>query len=1024
MALELERLVARYEADTRDFDRGVRQVQRQLRETDRAASNFGRGFDRSVAGFGRSVGGLQRTLGGMSAAVLNVGTAVTALGGALAAREVIAYADAWTLANDRVGQAEDVHNDTAGAVDALFDAAQDTRREFSQIVDLYSSAAQAGREFGASQQDLLTATTAIAQTMRLSGTAIESQNAALFQFGQAIRSPRVQMEEFNSILDGSPRLLKAIIDGLNELNPGLNVTAGNIRQLITEGEGLSGEQLFRAVLTQADQVGREFERTSLTIAEGARKVDNAIGRLIGTQGQATGAASGIAEALSELADVLGTQDMVENVDLLVSRFGRFFELIGDSIGVVRNVGVEFRALAENVDFSEWSGHAGQIKTVVDELRAFAGAEPQTFEDALNSTAARVGEWIDQMRDAGIATREFFDVDLTKPQLDRALETINEEINETRRNLEERLAAGLIDPAAEAEADALTERLKELALQAEDTRAKLDALTGEREIQLRVGRGPQVAAGALEDQARSRAEVPSFRLPNQATRVGGLDDQARPEAPTPSDVQFGPNPFAFLTREVPEPEQARERAEPPVEAVREYLAGLQEEVRLTQAAVGERERVEAVIRAEAAALREKRQLTEDERRQVEEIVAARQEAQAGAEFASLTASIEEEIRILEAVESERDAIRAVIEAENIAKRAGRDLTLEELARVEELAARRDLARVQDENRRDPGFGRDVDPAAQDLEAAMQARLELLEEERATWIRLGDAIDDSITSGVVSLLSFQRGLEDIGDVAVETGQRIATAFLQTGIEAAVGGIGQSILGGFGFGGAAPSAASPLAVSGFTSAPSGLSGPFASPRFNAPFSFAAEGGAFGGGEVIRVGEHRAETVAFTAGAPGAIVYPFASGGGFAGGQTLRVGESGPETVVTLPGGGGYVIPYATGGGAIPFQQGGAFGGARLPDAPRIDPPEIVLPDLAREIARANAEASRDQRGSGEAPVVNVFDQRARGAPIQTETRRGPDGRQVIDVMVMDSLERAVRSGDADALFEKYGTKRQADA
>ncbi|MDX1539981.1 MAG: phage tail length tape measure family protein [Geminicoccaceae bacterium] len=61
------------------------------------------------------------------------------------------------------------------------------------------------------------------------------------------------------------------------------------------------------------------------------------------------------------------------------------------------------------------------------------------------------------------------------------------------------------------------------------------------------------------------------------------------------------------------------------------------------------------------------------------------------------ALEAELRILSAVEEERGAIRAVMQAQAAAQREGRELTLDELAQVERLAAATERVKVQEEER---------------------------------------------------------------------------------------------------------------------------------------------------------------------------------------------------------------------------------------------------------------------------------------------------------------------------------------
>ena len=62
-----------------------------------------------------------------------------------------------------------------------------------------------------------------------------------------------------------------------------------------------------------------------------------------------------------------------------------------------------------------------------------------------------------------------------------------------------------------------------------------------------------------------------------------------------------------------------------------------------------------------------------------------------------------------------------------------------------------------------------------------------------------------------------------------------------------------------------------------------------------------------------------------------------------------------------------------------------------------------------------------SGGGTVVNVNDQRSGGAPVQTKTSQGADGKTQIDILVRDSMNRQISNGSFDTLMgSTYGVGR----
>jgi tape measure domain-containing protein len=92
---------------------------------------------------------------------------------------------------------------------------------------------------GGEQQDALSITESISQALRLSGASATEARSSLLQFGQALASGVLRGEELNSVLEQTPRLAKAIAEGLG-------VTVGQLLKMGKEGE-LSATRIIAAL---------------------------------------------------------------------------------------------------------------------------------------------------------------------------------------------------------------------------------------------------------------------------------------------------------------------------------------------------------------------------------------------------------------------------------------------------------------------------------------------------------------------------------------------------------------------------------------------------------------------------------------------------------------------------------------------------------------------------------------------------------------------------------------------------------
>ena len=106
---------------------------------------------------------------------------------------------------------------------------------------LYGKLQQAVRMLGGEQKDALTVTESISQALRLSGASATEAQSSLLQFGQALAAGVLRGEEFNSVVENSPRLAQALADGLN-------VPIGRLRKMAMGADYLTaftvGDQLL------------------------------------------------------------------------------------------------------------------------------------------------------------------------------------------------------------------------------------------------------------------------------------------------------------------------------------------------------------------------------------------------------------------------------------------------------------------------------------------------------------------------------------------------------------------------------------------------------------------------------------------------------------------------------------------------------------------------------------------------------------------------------------------------------------
>lgn len=224
------------------------------------------------------------------------------LAGALSARQVVAMADSYTRFINQLRVAGLEGQSLVDVQQRLFNVAQQNGVAVEAVGELYSRAAQNQKELGASTTELIGLTRAVAASLRISGTSTQEASGALLQLGQALGSPRIQAEEFNSLLDTMQPLLREAAKYIDGTADSLSGLTRKIKD--TNGEGVSNVELFRAITQAMDELEKKAASAELTISGAFTKLTNSLTLYIGEANRANGAGAALAQALDLLANNL------------------------------------------------------------------------------------------------------------------------------------------------------------------------------------------------------------------------------------------------------------------------------------------------------------------------------------------------------------------------------------------------------------------------------------------------------------------------------------------------------------------------------------------------------------------------------------------------------------------------------------------------------------------------------------------------------------------------------------------------
>ncbi len=151
-------------------------------------------------------------LAGLKTGFNAVTGALAALGIGATAQEIAKTADEWSNLNARVKIAVGTHGDAKAAMADVIEIARTTNSNLTATGDLYARLTKIGQEMKIPQEQVLQLTKTISQAIQVSGGSAASAEAAITQFQQALASGVLRGDEFNSMMEQSPRLMQALAE--------------------------------------------------------------------------------------------------------------------------------------------------------------------------------------------------------------------------------------------------------------------------------------------------------------------------------------------------------------------------------------------------------------------------------------------------------------------------------------------------------------------------------------------------------------------------------------------------------------------------------------------------------------------------------------------------------------------------------------------------------------------------------------------------------------------------------------------
>ena len=358
-----------FDIDMSDFVGGVGDGKEKVKELNAELAKTENVADQAAGGLGK------------------IGTLLAGFASVSFAKSMLDTADAMQSINSQVRQVVSSEGEYLAVQRQLLDVANSTRASLESTASLYVSTSRALKDYGYTQQEILTFTEATNNAMTIGGVAAQQQAAALMQLSQALGSGVLQGDEFKSIAEAAPILLDTIAEYMGK-------SRAEIKKLGSEGQ-LTADVIFKAISGASEKFGEQAAKMPMTMGQALTVFSNNWQSMVSKLLNDSGAMSGIASIIKLIADNLNlvvpimagfavaiaaatVQVLGLNVAMLANPFGLVAVAIGAVIGLIAQFG-------DQIDI-----FGGGWSNLLDVIQAVWQAITETIGEAIGA----IREWFD------------------------------------------------------------------------------------------------------------------------------------------------------------------------------------------------------------------------------------------------------------------------------------------------------------------------------------------------------------------------------------------------------------------------------------------------------------------------------------------------------------------------------------------------------------------------------------------------------------------------------------------------------
>jgi tape measure domain-containing protein len=277
-----------------------------------------RGANQQIVQTEKSLRSLENRAGSVAAKLnrlFRIGGASIMLAG------LVGTIDTYTTLQNKVGAVTSTMGEQKAVMAEVFAVANRARVPVEAVGTAYQRLRNATLSLGLTQRDTLAMTETLSKGMLIYGATQAEAASTITQFTQALQKGKLDGDEFRSVMENSPPIVKLLAKELK-------VTKGELFQMSKTGK-VTAKVMAAALINGSAEINKQFAKLTPTISQSLTVLQNKFTQFMGELAHSSGFARGLTAALALVAkhfDIIGNVAMAASYALSVVFVGKGIRL--------------------------------------------------------------------------------------------------------------------------------------------------------------------------------------------------------------------------------------------------------------------------------------------------------------------------------------------------------------------------------------------------------------------------------------------------------------------------------------------------------------------------------------------------------------------------------------------------------------------------------------------------------------------------------------------------------------------------